>query len=171
MKTSLRLSLKSHLLNNAHDKQELPLGYQPNLEDYSTIYDAEYIYIQAGEDITAFQPYGVFGQEKIFSIDEYVTTTMRIARLVIPQFDMKAGQFGFVVYKGECIANVGAAADGNVFDYLAARQTVTDRLFFQSSQPDLVLDGTFAFTLEPLVGGQIANKKICLLGKDGRLGQ
>jgi len=166
---SVRFSVNENDFIAAHSYRRFPLGYMPNMEDPDTIYDSQYIYVQAGEAITAYQPYGVFGQEKIFSIDEFTASNMRIARLVVPQFSMAPGEYGFVTYKGQCIANVGAGLNAEAQNYIAASQGITDRLFFQSSFPDEVLSNTFGFLLEAAAAGTIAHRKICLLGKDGRI--
>ena len=164
---SVRFSVNENDFTSSHSYRKFPLGYMPNLEDPDTIYDSQYIYVQAGEAIVAYQPYGVFGQETILNVGSYATATMRIARIVVPQFAMAPGEYGFVAYKGQCIANVGSAGNSPSNSYIYADQQILNRLAVQTGSPETILNQTYGFTLEATSAGVITEVKVCLLGKDG----
>lgn len=165
---SSRYIFKEKDFTESHSTQQYPLGLMPTLSNVGSIYESQYIYMKAPTNINAYQPYVADGKRELLNIDQLIEY-YRSAQLVVPQFDMVSGEYGFIFFKGECTCLINSTVDGSTGDYLSGASANNEYLSLQGSQPDEVISNTYGFLLEPTTALELANKSICLLGKDGYL--
>jgi len=92
-------SVSDDIFNTAYDEQIYSLGDVVLNQNSGSIYVQHLIFAKATFDVIKYQPYFLGKQSELI---QYSPTYQPEGQVVVsPQMDIKAGQYGYVLFKGE----------------------------------------------------------------------
>ena len=156
----VRKTLNQTDFTNSHNTQLYGLGYQPSIEHIGNEYMSKYIYIRAGDNIDAYKPIEI---DKFFEGNPFENPDYNM-QVVIPQFPMLTGQYGFAQFMGKCRCSVKAVAGAMVAGNYAAADD-DDVSALKGTLDTNLLNQTVGTVLESIDNGVTKVVDFILLGR------
>ena len=155
------------VFESSHIKPLYKLGYRARVEDINSIYTKEYVYVKSASAInlkyTAGEVHGGMSLLALGSIGPSVSHAM----ILVPQFDMLIGEYGFALFEGEGKAYVWNGANAsNINDYVKADE---------DNPAELVVTGntltasSMGIALEAIGGNQQKLIDVLLMGRYSKI--
>ena len=152
-------SFDSETFSTAFDDQRYKLGYFTYNESANSSYSQGWIFAQATFDVPAYYPYFL---GKDFELIQYSPSYQpESQRVVATQFDIKAGQYGFVLWQGEGLCQL---EDTVAYDKGRFIRTEGDEIEFGKDYSAIPSSSAVGFLTEDQETGQNP-VKCCLWGR------
>ncbi len=155
------LSVPDDVYVRAFDKQIYSLGTLILNKNTNSIYAQHLIFCSATFDVFKHQPYFIGKNSELI---QYSSSYQPEGQVVVcPQFDIKAGQFGFVIYQGEGLFKLEDTVAFAKNSYIRAEGDIPDA--FGKKYGDTINQVVCGFLTEDQETGQNP-VKCCLFGQE-----